>query len=229
MTSAVSRSRSTRSSATCSGRRTCSTTSASRPTTRDVGTRRSSATTGNIAEILSDQGRFDEARSLFESAKETVTGAGARLLEHVAESNLGRLAAREGRFDEAEAALEGALAGFEELDAASFALETRARLAELDVLRGDRPESALGRAQLSLGKGLAPAVEAMLQRVRGYALRQSGDEERARAAFEESLLVARTADAEYEVALTLATLGGTEEASEILDRLGVVAVPDVPI
>jgi class 3 adenylate cyclase/tetratricopeptide (TPR) repeat protein len=183
---------------------------------------------GNIGEILSDQGRLDEARALFEEVKEVVTAAGARLLEHVAEANLGRLAARDGRFEAAQAALEGALAGFEELQAGSFALEAKARLAELDVLRGDRAASVLERADASIGKGAAPAVEAMLQRVRGYALRQRGQDDRARAAFEESLLVARTADAEYEAALTLAALGRDDEADEILARLGVIAVPRVP-
>jgi tetratricopeptide (TPR) repeat protein len=183
---------------------------------------------GNIAEVLSDQGRLDEARSLFEEVEEVVSTAGARLLEHVARSNLGRLAARAGRFDEAEAALGSALAGFEELAAAGFALETRARLAELDVLRGDRAAEALERAGAAIGKGAAPAVEAMLQRVRGQALLQLGDEERARAALDESLLVARTADAEYEAALTLRAPGREDEAGAILERLGVVALPEIP-
>jgi len=184
---------------------------------------------GNIAEILSDQGRLDEARSLFEEVEEVVSAAGARLLEHVARSNLGRLAARAGRFDEAEDALGSALAGFEELAAASFALETRARLAELDILRGDRAAEALERVGAAIGKGAAPAVEAMLQRVRGQALLQLGDEERARAALDESLLVARTADAEYEAALTLRALGREDEAGAILERLGVVALPEIPV
>jgi len=183
---------------------------------------------GNIGEILSDQGRLDEARGLFEEVLAVVREAGALLLEHVATANLGRVAAREGRFEAAQEALERALAGFEELEAASFVLEARARLAELDVLRGDRPERAVERTAAALGKGAAPAVESMLQRVRGYALRQSGEEQGARAAFEESLLVARTADADYEAALTLAALGSSQEAEEILGRLGVIALPQIP-
>jgi tetratricopeptide (TPR) repeat protein len=69
----------------------------------------------------------------------------------------------------------------------------------------------------------------MLHRVRGHAFRQNGDEDSARAALERSLRVAEEAGADYEAALTLAALGRREEAEPILERLGVVAVPEPPI
>ena len=195
---------------------------------------------GNIAEILSDQGRTGEAREHFEEAAAVFQGARARFLEHVATGNLGRLAAREGRFDEAETALEDALDGFTELKAASFTLEARARLAELDVLRGDRPERALERAEAALEtareSGGSP-LEAGLLRLIGYARLQAGRRTDARGAFEESLASAQATEAEYEQALAhraLAELGEDVEqhsarAKKLLERLGVVTVPPIPM
>jgi class 3 adenylate cyclase/tetratricopeptide (TPR) repeat protein len=195
---------------------------------------------GNIAEILSDQGRTDEARERFEEAAAVFRGAHARFLEHVATGNLGRLAAREGRFDDAEQALEDALTGFGELNAATFVMESLARLAELDVLRGDRPEQALERAEATLDavrKSGGSPLEPMLLRLVGYARAQSGQRIAARTAFEESLVAALAAEAEYEQALAhraLAAIGEDVEendalARKLLGRLGAVSVPPVPL
>ena len=195
---------------------------------------------GNIAEILSDQGRTSEARELFEEAAAVFRDAHARFLEHVATGNLGRLAAREGRFDDAERALDDALNGFVELNAASFTLEARARLAELDILRGDRHERALERAETTLDaareSGGSP-LEAGLLRMIGYARAQAGNPDDARVAFEESLSAAQKTEAEYEQALAhraLADAGVDVErnaarAQTLLDRLGVVSLPAVPL
>ena len=195
---------------------------------------------GNIAEILSDQGRTDEARELFEEAAAVFQGAHARFLEHVATGNLGRLAAREGRFGDAEQALEAALDGFGQLKAASFMLEAQARLAELDVLRGDRPERALERAEAALAEARASGgspLEAGLLRLVGYAHAQSGLTVEARAAFEESLAAAQSTEAEYEQALAHQALAAVGEdadhnaarAQSLLGQLGVVSLPPIPL
>jgi class 3 adenylate cyclase/tetratricopeptide (TPR) repeat protein len=195
---------------------------------------------GNIAEILSDQGRTEEARELFEEAAAVFQAAHARFLEHVATGNLGRLAAREGRFNDAEQALEAALEGFGQLRAASFMLEAQARLAELDVLRGDRPERALERAEAALVEARASGgspLEAGLLRLVGYARAQSGRTEEARASFEESLAAAQSTEAEYEQALAHQALAAVGEdadrnaarAQSLLDRLGVVSLPPIPL
>jgi hypothetical protein len=78
----------------------------------------------------------------------------------------------------------------------------------------------------------------MLERVRGLALLGEGRLEAARERLDESLGLGRRLGAEYEVALTLDALvrlerveggsnGGAEaaEAHEILERLGVIALP----
>jgi class 3 adenylate cyclase/tetratricopeptide (TPR) repeat protein len=194
--------------------------------------------TNNIGEILSDQGRLEEAEELFRQSMHVADAAGHELTSHVARSNLGRAAARAGRFNEAENLLEHALRSFRDMGA-MFVIETEARLAELDALRG-RPDGALARATPTLDAareagGLAP-VEALLLRVIGVAHAELGDIESARRALDEGLAVARRADAPFEVALTsderarvLDESDAATEAATIFIRLGVVAVPEPPL
>ena len=198
----------------------------------------------NIGEIKSDQGQFQAAEELFNEAREVCVRAGARFLAALAGSNLGRLAARMGRFDKAEELLEGALAEFREVNARNFVVETDARLAEKAVLAGDAAE-ALRRCDEALRAGAegggSAVFSAMLHRLRGYALMQSGDLDGAVDALAESRRSADAAsDAEsYELALTLEAAGrlaglrgepdgGARERSErIFRHLGVVARPAI--
>ncbi|MEX2646888.1 MAG: AAA family ATPase [Gaiellaceae bacterium] len=182
----------------------------------------------NIGEIQSDQGRLDDARQSFEETSAVCEAAGHQLLALVARSNLARTLTRAGRPDEALPELEQALAGFRAIAAASFVVETQARIAEAMLLAGREPERAYAVAEEALAEERAPAVEAMLHRLRGHALRQAGDAEAAGVAFEESLRVAQAAGAEYEAALTLVALGRDDDAGEILARLGVIAIPQIP-
>jgi hypothetical protein len=82
---------------------------------------------------------------------------------------------------------------------------------------------------------------AVLQRLRGYPL-QEGDQDGALRCLGESLRLGRSVGAEYEVAMTLEALarlalaGGRASASDylgearfILERLGVVSTPRVPL
>jgi tetratricopeptide (TPR) repeat protein len=115
--------------------------------------------------------------------------------------------------------------------AGQLVIDTEARLAELEALRG-RPLEAIMRAQAPLtaareAGGLA-IVEAMLYRVIGMSHTQLGETDPALEAFAASLERARSADAEYELALTLneRTLlleseDDAREAAEIFARLGV--------
>ena len=180
----------------------------------------------NIGEILSDQGRLDEAVAVFEEALATGQETGAGLLVAMVTGNLGRAAARARRFDDAERLLGGALEALRDMQS-PFAAEMLARRAELLVLRGGAPAEALAAADEALAGVENPALEAMLHRLRGYALLQADED--GGAAFEESLRVAREAKADYEAALTLAALGRDGEANAILERLGVVFLPHVPV
>jgi class 3 adenylate cyclase/tetratricopeptide (TPR) repeat protein len=197
-------------------------------------------TRNNIGEILSDQGRLDEAERLFDEVVAACDAIGHRALAAWARANIGRAAARAGRFEEAEEVLETALEMLQEIGAASFVLEVDVRLAELDALRGDRPEAVLTRLAPLLEQGdetagMAP-LQAMVHRVRGAALLQLGEQEAGIEALEESARVARSASARYELALSLdllAAAGGSESAAaesrELLERLGVENIARPPL
>ena len=194
----------------------------------------------NIGEIRSDQGHLEEAEALFRDVQRICDTAGQRLASTVARANLGRAATRAGRFDEAEELLTDALAAFREMQAASFVLETEARLAELAALRGDRPQEALKHAgsvleQTGDAADMAPLRAAVL-RLRAVARLQLGDLAAAHGDLDESLGVARAAGATYEAALTLdlsATVRGDEgaatESAALLERLGVEHVARPPL
>lgn len=198
--------------------------------------------TNNIGEILSDQGRLEEAIVLFEEVRHVCDVAGERLLSNVARGNLGRAAARAGRLEDADGLLHVALEGFEAMKATSFAFEMRARLAELAVLSGGKDEQGLMLAETILEQtrvtGAPAALTAMLERIRGYALLQTGDRPRALEAFEASLVMARGETVDYEIALTLNALaeagvpnadGLATESGKIFERLAVLSTPRIPV
>jgi class 3 adenylate cyclase/tetratricopeptide (TPR) repeat protein len=192
----------------------------------------------NIAEILSDQGLYREAETLLQQVDETSTAAGSLLMTAVVDGNLGRLASRKGLHEEGHRRLTAALAAFREIEAGGFVLEIQARLAEAAVLAGDH-EQALRDADVAESTSEAampPSLQALLHRVRGYAHLQAGRREDAARSFAQSLDVARSGDALYEVALSLharSRLSGdaadAAEAQLLLDALHVARVPDAPL
>jgi tetratricopeptide (TPR) repeat protein len=191
----------------------------------------------NIAEILSDQGRIEEAETELREVRAICESAGSLLMTAVADANLGRAAARDGRGAEARELLTAAIASFREIDAGSFVVEAQARLAEASLFAGDF-EGALSSADLAeaiTGTSAPPAVQALLNRVRGQALSRTGWQDEATRELDESLRIAREGEMPYEIALTLearARLTGSQddadEAQSILEALDVVRVPEVP-
>ncbi|HZG36374.1 MAG TPA: tetratricopeptide repeat protein, partial [Gaiellaceae bacterium] len=188
--------------------------------------------TNNIGEILSDQGKLEEATGLFD---EVVRLSGRRDIVVIARGNLGRAAARAGRFTDAQDLLREALEEFRQMHAGSFAFETELRLGELEVLRGGDPEAALlhTRTILEQAQGASDmaALRAGALRVQAAAQLQLGDADGALGTLRESLEVAREAGLLYEVALAQDLLGAAcgdaaaaAEAAALLERLGVQQV-----
>jgi class 3 adenylate cyclase/tetratricopeptide (TPR) repeat protein len=200
--------------------------------------------TVNAGEILSDQGRLDEAEPMFRKALRVWKAAGDRSSVAYALSNLGRLAYRRGNFDEALEVLAEAHDDFIATGADADALEAEARIAECELLAGrtvealQRVESLLERTPASHGQ--SGPLTAMLYRLKGSALLQACDLDGAREALDQSLHVARSRNARFDIALTLGALsdlaaaeGGDAEPYEserrtILAGLGVLTEPASP-
>ncbi|MFL5961585.1 MAG: tetratricopeptide repeat protein [Gaiellaceae bacterium] len=201
---------------------------------------RAATATGNEAEVLLDQGRLDEAAELFADALRVQRAAGFAFGVGSATTNLGVIAARRGSFDEAHRLLAEARAQFEEIGAGSFALHVRVREAEALVLEGRHGHAIAqaGEASAALAEAGEVGVHtAQLERLIGYALVQARRPDDAGPHLAESLRVARELGAAHEEALTLKALADTglgspgdgEAARRILDGLGVVSVPAIPL
>ena len=158
---------------------------------------------------------------------------------------MGRLLSRSRRHEEALALFEIARGMFQEMGDDGEVLETEARIAECQVFTGQSRkalETCDAAFILAREVGGVPPQLPLLNRVKGYALMQELRLGEAREALDESLAAARARQADYEIGLTLRAMVDVSrlaaepidteaeaESEAILDRLGVVAVPDVPL
>ncbi|HST14609.1 MAG TPA: adenylate/guanylate cyclase domain-containing protein [Gaiellaceae bacterium] len=196
--------------------------------------------TNNRAEILLDQGRHSDAIELIESALRTYRSAKFPIGEAFATKLLGRIAAEQGRFAESHALLNEARERFAALGSESLLIEADARQAQAFVLEGRHADAAALasdalRRMAAIGEVGVRLV--LLHRLLGVAAVQARTPAEAPPHFDEGLRIARELGADYEVARTLqarvATGLGSDadaaEAAEIMERLGVVSFPSVPL
>ena len=196
--------------------------------------------TNNRAEILLDQGRLAEAAELFDDALRTYRAAKFPIGEALVTINLGRLAAEQGRFADAHTLLDDATALLRTLGSESFLIEADARRAQAWVLEGRHGDAATLAADALARMNAAGEVgvrSALLERLLAVATVQARAPDDAPPHFAESLRIARALGADYEVGRTLQVKAMTgfasdEEAQEgaaIMERLGVVSLPNVPL
>ncbi len=198
----------------------------------------SAMSTNNLGEIYSDQGRYQEGREAFSEALSIWEGANYGVGMALASSNLGRVEARSHNHDTAQQWFERAEAGFEEIGAATYVLDTRVRIAENLVFEA-RPEAESAVRELLTAAGDtagATVLEATLHRLLGYALRQTGDANGAAEAFAASIEKAEEGGAPYEEAQSRRALGDLladaeqqAAASTIFERMGVIRLPEIPV
>jgi predicted ATPase/class 3 adenylate cyclase len=162
-------------------------------------------TRNNIAEILSDQGHLERAEALLHEVLAVWGAAGYKLGIATATSNLGRLLARRGDYTAAAEQLNAAAAQFEAMRASEGArLQNEARIAELDLIRGEfGAANQLASAALERC-GAAdpfPGARATFDRIAGLALLQMGRRTEAVAGLERSLTRAEESALPFEAAL----------------------------
>ncbi|HEV8248446.1 MAG TPA: tetratricopeptide repeat protein, partial [Gaiellaceae bacterium] len=194
----------------------------------------------NEADVLAERGLLDGAEQRLWEALRVWRAASYPLAIAITSSNLGRVLARAGRGEEARGLLREARTMFTELGNQAWAAEATARIAEAHVVGGEHREALeAGSSALEEAKaaGAPPVLEAMIERLIGYALVQGRRPDEAGAHFGRSLELARGLGADLEIALTLkamadTSLAGPEAAREsegILARLGVVSLPRIPL
>ena len=133
----------------------------------------------NLAEIRSDQGRLSEAEALLRDARRAATAAQYSMMIWATMCSLGRVATRARRCDEALDLLRRARQGFEDIGAASWAVETWVLAAEAHLFAKE-PHEALAALDAARRYGAeafeAAGAEALDLRVRGCALAAIGRE-----------------------------------------------------
>jgi tetratricopeptide (TPR) repeat protein len=186
-------------------------------------------TDGNIGEILSDQGRLDEAEVHLKHARRVLGAIGDRQWVAYADALLARLAVRRGD-QQGVAMLETALGEFRRLGMDAYAELAQAWVAEAEALGGD-PFRALDLASQELEAN--DRQRPLLTRMGGIALARLGQTEAAMRELRHSLKTARDRSAEYDIAATIDAIdafGGADpelrrERDEILARLRITRLP----
>ncbi len=194
----------------------------------------------NHGELRLNQGRLEEAHELLESALRTFRAAKYPIGEGVTLVYIGHLASEQGRFEDASTLLDTAVELLTTIGSKSNVIEAEARRAQAYVLEG-RHEEAAALAQhcleLEQETGEVGARTALLERLLAVTAVQGRRRDDAPAHFEESLRIGREYKADYEVGRTLQAKVMTgfasdeelAEAEAIMERLGVVSLPDVPL
>jgi tetratricopeptide (TPR) repeat protein len=194
----------------------------------------------NHGELRLNQGRLEEAHELLESALRTFRAAKYPIGEGVTLVYLGHLAAEQGRFEDAAVLFDTAVERLTAIGSKSNVIEAEARRAQAYVLEGRHEEAAaLARQCLELEQetGEVGARTALLERLLAVTAVQGRRRDDAPPHFEESLRIGREYKAHYEVGRTLqakvltgfASDEELAEAEAIMERLGVVSLPEVPL
>jgi tetratricopeptide (TPR) repeat protein len=175
----------------------------------------------NIAEVLTDQGRYEDAERELADALRVCRAADYRSGVAFANCLLGRIAAQTGRPEAAHEHFDVARREYAAAGLDGDAQETDTHRAECLVLEG-RAAEALALAdsapRASTSDDETERDLARLERVRGYALLQLGDRKAAFEAFTASLDAGRAREADFEVALTLLALARIASVTDDPDR-----------
>jgi tetratricopeptide (TPR) repeat protein len=198
----------------------------------------------NLGEILTDQGRYDEAEPLLREVIRVWRAAGADADVAETKRELGKTFARRGESAAGLELLTESLAELTGFQKDGEALSTRVRLAEAYVLAGQTAaaiaaidESLRDANAIDGGKVFIPALE----RLRAWTDVQAGDPAKALSEFRRGLKDARRRGDIYETALNLDAIHRVEasrgddaaaigiQRDALFARLGIVTAPVFPL
>jgi len=199
--------------------------------------------TGNVAEILADQGRLDESEDRFRSVRRIWSAAGDRYGEAFADLHLARISARAGRLDDAAQLFTTARDEFSAIGASMEVIESDLRRAEGLLFASRHQEARALLVEFDLPPVPAhrpPPLVPVAHRTVGFVHLQDGDLVGAADSFARALTAAREQGAAYEELLVLAAqirlaliAGDRYEAlvdqhQRLVSELGVIALPAIP-
>jgi tetratricopeptide (TPR) repeat protein len=193
----------------------------------------------NVGEVLSDQGRLDEAEPLLRRALQVWRGTADDHGVAFATALLGRLHARAGRADEARAELEDARGRFRAMRVEIDGALAEALIAEAAAFAGRSEEARRRALRLRAALPADARLEPLLDHVAGVASAQMGDLAAAVERLTTSLEEARRCELPFEELLALdalVALGGPagspsrrRERDRLQEQLDVVRVPAPPL
>ena len=175
----------------------------------------------NVGEILSDQGRLDEAETHLQRARRVWSATGERQAVAFVDVLLTRVAARRGSCPDGARTLEEAADELRRSGVDAYAAFAQALVAEAHAFAGDADRALqIARQELSATERHRP----LLQRVSGIALARLGRSDEAETQLRSALASAREDGIEYEVAATIEVLDSLGAAGEdmLRDRNAIV-------
>jgi len=199
-------------------------------------------TDANIAEVLSNQRRFEEAEPLLRDASRVMRASGYRAGAAFADMHLARLLTASGQPEQAEPLLRVTIDELVSIRRTGSAYEASLYLADC-LSHSGRPKEALQvlATAVALTSDDVSIYDAAKARFTAEALIRTGEVEEAAAALEVGIVVARARGLGYELALMLADASSLpvavatgsdespyEESRRLLRQLGVVLPDDAP-
>jgi len=190
---------------------------------------------GNIAEVLLDQGRLDQAEPILEEALRTYRAAGTPTFIGYGTMLLGKLAARRGDHELARTLLKTARDLWAGDGESLQVLQSEAVLAESSLMAGDFDGARKMAEKVLAASSGAPGGEGMgplLRRVLGLAeALRGGDLALAKQQLQTSVDLARRRGSSYDLALSLQAMADVwpelgpdlrRESADLFEQLGVV-------
>jgi len=176
----------------------------------------------NVGEILSDQGRFEDAEEHLQRARRVWSGTQERQAVAFVDVLLGRLAVRRGDCAEGLSVLEAATSDLRRFRMDAYADFAQVLIAEAEAFAGD-PQRGLGIAGQELEA--TDRHRQWLERVTGIALARLGRIAAAQDALTSALATARERRAAYDIAATIDVLAalGLADADVLLERDAIMA------